>query len=631
MNIFRTIRAKLLGSFLMFLLITFFIIWVNIWFKQREDRANDLILTLSKISLENQKAATLARDFFIDETINPQFFTQNVSEYLINRDKHVNSIKGYLSIVKSSPELKADEIRARVDSIIFLFDRYEQLFSETVRNIELRGFKDFGLEGEMRDYIHEVEDAAPYYGLDMGKLLMIRRHEKDFILRKEERYTQKIVKAIQALREDILIKVKEIPVQERLVRLLERYQKTFTDLVAVEKVIGFSTKKGLRKELADVSRKIGKDIEQIDIIVNQEIRSLVRQNRTILIGLVLLFISLIIFLAYIITKILSKPIRYLSRSINHVIQLNFSRNAEFEPLSTRDEIGKLSRDFEFMLQKVQDSIDEIQNKSERIESKQKILMESIRYAQKIQHAILPDTQEMQSYFKEFFIIYQPMHVVSGDFYWLAKVRDYTYIGVVDCTGHGVPGAFMSMIGHSLLNKILIEKQVYDPADILEILDYEVRVVLHQEKTGNNDGMEISLCRIQPSYVASQTYEVVFAGAKGNLYYNRGRGINEIRGSRRAIGGLYTEQKIPKDTQVNFENHTQVLPIGSTIYMSSDGYWDQPNEKRRKLGRQKFMSCLEEAQSLSLRKQKEHLEQLLRDHMTFRTAQRDDITVVGIRL
>ena len=415
---FKTIKSKLLFSFFIFLLITFFIILANVWFGIREDRTNKIVLTLNNINLENQISKKLERDFFGDETINPVFYQSGKSYYLTERKEHIDSVKSYLDDLSKAPDLQSPQINSQIRRIIGLIDEYEKVFDKIIELTLVRGFKDDGLEGQMRRYIHDIEDLAPIFNLDLGKLLMIRRHEKDFILRKEDQYIDKIREAILVLLNDIHLKVQAIVARQNFDTLLHQYENTFIELVNTEKEIGFTNNQGLRKELNEIAKDIDTTILEVNNAVNQQISSIRLQNIISLVSALVISIALIIFLAFFITRILSRPVQKLSTSINTVIQSNFSRDTAFDPVLTQDEIGGLSSDFAFMLAKMQDSFDEVQLKSAKLERKNKLLMDSINYAQKIQQSILPDVLEMSEYFEDHFVIYYPMHTVSGDFYWM---------------------------------------------------------------------------------------------------------------------------------------------------------------------------------------------------------------------
>ena len=624
---FRTIKSKLLFSFFIFLLITFFIILANVWFGIREDRTNQIILTLNNINLETQISKKLERDFFGDETINPTFYESGKSTYLTQRKQHIDSVKNYLGVLRKAPELQSPRINRQIRKIIHLIEEYEKVFDQIITLTLTRGFKDDGLEGKMRKYIHDIEDLAPRFNLDLGKLLMIRRHEKDFILRKEDQYIQKIREAILILLDDIHKKVYSLTARKNLDTLLRQYESTFIQLVTTEKEIGFTNNQGLRKELNRIAEDIDHTIVEVNNVVNQQISSIRLQNFISLVSALVISIALIVFLAFFITRILSRPVQKLSSSINTVIQSNFSREVVFNPIVTYDEIGGLSNDFAFMLTRMQDSLDEIQRKSEKLERKNKLLMDSINYAKKIQQSILPDVIELSEYFEDHFVIYYPMHTVSGDFYWMEVVEQDVFLAVVDCTGHGVPGAFMSMIGNTLLKEIINEKHIHDPALVLEVLDADLRMALRQDKSRLTDGMELALCKIEGLTDRTPFFKVTYAGAKSNLFYTSNNKVKKLKGTRRAIGG--NGEKVLPDSL--FENSTIELRKGDCLYLGSDGYFDQPDPKRRRYGTKKFVKSLKDINHLSMPLQKKFLADSLSQHMTRETQLRDDVTLLGVRL
>ena len=197
----------------------------------------------------------------------------------------------------------------------------------------------------------------------------------------------------------------------------------------------------------------------------------------------------------------------------------------------------------------------------------KQITDSIRYAQRIQKAILPSKQQIVRSFPESFIYFKPRDIVSGDFYWFAEKDNKTVVAVVDCTGHGVPGAFMSMIGNTLLNQIVLERGITRPAEILNQLHEEIRFALKQdemEDESGKDGMDISIC------VFHQLHHIIeFAGANNSMYLVKNGELKEYKGDRMGIGGTR------KTSNERFNN--QIIKLDGedvTIYMASDGYADQ---------------------------------------------------------
>lgn len=254
--------------------------------------------------------------------------------------------------------------------------------------------------------------------------------------------------------------------------------------------------------------------------------------------------------------------------------------------------------------------------------KDKKVMDSIRYAKTIQEAILPFSVRMDSIFKSYFVLYLPKDIVSGDFYWVSRKDNFTFAAAVDCTGHGVPGAFMSMIAYALLNDIVLDKSIVNPKDILSTLAEKVVIALKQEKGTNTDGMDVALVRISDE--SKEGKSVVFAGAKRPLWYilPEATEVNTLKGDRQSIGG---KLKLP-----SFTEQPLTLPAGTKLYLMSDGYIDQNNEKRERIGSRGLRDALSKIASQSLKRQQKALEELLKAHKG-QEEQRDDILVLGIEL
>jgi PAS domain S-box-containing protein len=200
-----------------------------------------------------------------------------------------------------------------------------------------------------------------------------------------------------------------------------------------------------------------------------------------------------------------------------------------------------------------------------IQHKNKKINDSINYARRIQNAILPDSLAIVKALPDSFILYKPRDVVSGDFPWFVQRQDEIYIAAVDCTGHGVPGALLSLIGYFLLNDIVKSRNITDPGKILDLLDEGVTQTLRQdlEDAATKDGMDIALCRIN-----TRTNTVDYAGAHRPLYVMKGGALEEIKGNKFPVGGgLYKNQ-------TDFTTTSVKLNAGDGIYFSSDGFPDQ---------------------------------------------------------
>jgi serine phosphatase RsbU (regulator of sigma subunit) len=235
--------------------------------------------------------------------------------------------------------------------------------------------------------------------------------------------------------------------------------------------------------------------------------------------------------------------------------------------------------------------------------------------------MLPHETNLQTALKEYFVIYKPKDMVSGDFYWLSNKKDAIFVAVVDCTGHGVPGAFMSMIGISLLHEAINQQNIFEPAQVLQHINSEIRYALKQDETSNRDGMDLVLCKIEKQ--ANNLNQITFSGAKRPLFYSQNGKICEIKGTRKNIGGNQKQLN-------NFEQHEFNLSNGEMLYLTTDGYADQANNNRENFGTQQLIILLEKINNKPTNEQQKILLQNLQEHQQ-QTDQRDDITVMGIRL
>jgi serine phosphatase RsbU (regulator of sigma subunit)/tetratricopeptide (TPR) repeat protein len=267
--------------------------------------------------------------------------------------------------------------------------------------------------------------------------------------------------------------------------------------------------------------------------------------------------------------------------------------------------------------------DAIAEKNEVLAEQNEKIEKSINAAKIIQTAILPYKEQMDRLLGEYFVIFKPRDVVSGDFYWLNEIDNKVVVAAVDCTGHGVPGAFMSLIGNTLLEKIILFYKITEPAQILERLHQEIKTVLRQQETGNKDGMDLALCMIEKMPDGSS--KIHFGGAKRPLYYTEGTDnqIFMLKGTRKAIGGEQNEN-------IHFETQTITLPAKSCIYLSSDGIVDQNDAERVKLGESKLKYTLSAVAEKPMEEQKRAMEHLIAQHQRG-TLQRDDMLLIGIRL
>lgn len=249
------------------------------------------------------------------------------------------------------------------------------------------------------------------------------------------------------------------------------------------------------------------------------------------------------------------------------------------------------------------------------------ITESINYAKRIQSAILPNPRLIDRVLPDSFILYKPRDVVSGDFPWFAHVRDEIFMAAVDCTGHGVPGALLSLVGYFLLNDIVRSRKITEPGEILDLLDEGVSTTLRQdEDAGTKDGMDISLCRIN-----LETREVTYAGAHRPLYAVRSGVLEEVKGNKFPIGGGIFRN------QTSFTSSTMRLNHGDSIFFCSDGFCDQfGGPKGQKFGPRQLREIISKVHAIPM---KEALGIFEDQWETWKGKQKqtDDVLLIGIKL
>jgi len=256
----------------------------------------------------------------------------------------------------------------------------------------------------------------------------------------------------------------------------------------------------------------------------------------------------------------------------------------------------------------------------RVENKNEEIVDSINYAKQLQEAILPPTNIFLKYFPDSFILYKPKDIVAGDFYWFEKIGENLFFAAADCTGHGVPGALVSVVCSNALHRAVVEFGIQQPSRILDKTRDLVIETFQRSQKDIKDGMDISLCVFNSNSMVLQ-----WAGANNPLWIQRlnDQKIMEIKASKQSVGKTYFAQP--------FANHEIVLAKGDCIYLFTDGYADQfGGPKGRKFKYKAFMELLEQMQLKPMVQQHTILN---REFDSWRGAleQVDDVCVIGIRV
>lgn len=343
-------------------------------------------------------------------------------------------------------------------------------------------------------------------------------------------------------------------------------------------------------------------------------------------------------LIFFISKFLLNPILRLKSTAIQIINGDLNAKATVE---AEDEIGQLANAFNDMTEHLKTSYKELEqtnanleqlvekrtyalNESlKRIEESNQEIKDSIHYALRIQTSMLPGWDEIKTFLPNSFFLWEPRDLVSGDFYQLYPMGDDDFILVVaDCTGHGVPGGFMTMLSISILHRIIQGEKCSDPGSILSRLNKFIKTSLRQdtEEARSDDGLEAAVCYVQP-----KEKRLLFAGAKFSLILVKNDEIKKIQGDRKSLGY--------KRVSLDLEFATHQIPIenDATYYLFSDGFLSQIGGKRHfPFGEKRFFELLKKQGSQELESQKENFLQALNDYQG-EQERMDDITLIGFRL
>ena len=263
--------------------------------------------------------------------------------------------------------------------------------------------------------------------------------------------------------------------------------------------------------------------------------------------------------------------------------------------------------------------DNIISQKELIEKKTKQITDSITYAKRIQKATLVSSEMLAMILPNSFIFYQPKDIVSGDFYWVEKHKENIFFAVADCTGHGVPGCLMAIIGVNMLHQIVKEMNISNPAEALTMLDKKVIALLKQDKTSElKDGMDIAFCQLKQENDQQRLY---FASAQRPLYLIRNNELTEYKGNKLPIGNAFYEEK-------TFEYKTIDLQKGDLVYIFSDGITDQfDSTDTKKYGSKRLKSFLIAMQNIDITHQEKLIQQEIHQWQG-KTNQTDDMLLLG---
>ncbi|MDM8524048.1 SpoIIE family protein phosphatase [Desulfococcaceae bacterium HSG8] len=338
--------------------------------------------------------------------------------------------------------------------------------------------------------------------------------------------------------------------------------------------------------------------------------------------------------AVVVSVSLTKPLRWLTQAARTISKGDFSGASDIK-IRSKDEVGVLASAFVEMSRELEDSYKQLaeynKNLEQKVEERSKALkeahedvMQSIRYAKMIQRSLLPNLDEVKAYLPDSFFIWIPRDIVGGDAYFVDFFEGGFVIAVIDCTGHGVPGAFMTMIASSALQRVIRDEVCHDPGEILNRLNFIVKTSLqqHTEHALSDDGLDAAICFVSVRDTYYVSFDLTFAGAKMPLIYVHEGELSIIKGDRQSIG--YRKSNL----DFEFTNHKISVEKGMSFYIYSDGVTDQLDESEsHRFGSRRLKELLKKNAHLPFKDQRKIISRTLDEYKGGGDMQ-DDVTIVG---
>jgi serine phosphatase RsbU (regulator of sigma subunit) len=668
-----SLRSWLIISF------TFIIIFCSIVFvvflqtQNKTNQIDDLITLLQNSRILLLETNKIKEDIFLSELINPNFYTSEHSMQERKLNVSFKKIQHTLKALKESTISDEYNYKGKLNQIETDLLKYQSNYLELIKLFKRKGYKDYGIEGSMREYAHAItnhyDPKVKYYSL------LLRKNEKDFLIRKEIKYildfNQIEYELINYIHSNTNYNTQE---KNELYNLVYFYNKHFKAIAKIENQIGIKGSKGLINYSNTIFEKTNTNIKNLELrtgILNVKRKEFIKNLSVVILFFIIIFLFII---SYYLIKSITRSVSSITETFTNYTssgfnQINFnfqgSHIKEFNViykdfLKMAKEINSYTNHFK---EKVYERTLEINKQKEEIQKQQKQIekqyinllqtnselilqkkllnernndiVESLKYAKRIQKALLPKANTYDKYFKENFVFTKAKDFVSGDFNLIYPFKSYSltedstishnnilFLGA-DCTGHGVPGAFISVLGINSINKLVKLLNINDPGDLLNHLDADINHFLSIDKKDKDlllDGMDISVFSFN-----LDTYVLRYCVAKYNCILIRNSEFIDLKSYNYSIG-----YNIASFENKNFASQTIQIQENDCLYLMSDGFHDQfggPLNKKYK--RKSLNELIMHIHKKPMKEQKTILSVELKEWKRH-YAQTDDISVIGIR-
>lgn len=581
------------------------------------------------------------KDFFFIERENLAFHQSGESKFVTVHHQLTNELTSrYNKAEEELLKLGFKDLSLMKETL----KKIRLLNGEFIRYVALlkrRGYQAYGLSGELQDYLNAIQSKG-----NVSQVLLneTRKLNNEYLSTNSIESLKNLKDVLRDFEQARSEEDKNSSFNKQNEKLLSAYQNALDEYDRLGQVLEINVPKGV---LVDLRYSFRVYENQQDTFLSAfhswKIKELKFYQWIFGFG-ILLYLFCSLFIGRYLALRATHSLRKLNNYIKMYIASNFKLSIPLYEESKKDEVGDLAKNFKRLENEIGDHLENFQKhlskrtndlknknqellvKNKMIDFQHKEIVSSIRYAQRIQRAMLPSQAEMNLNFNDHFLIYRPKDIVSGDFFWsyndIRNGMNRLYFALGDCTGHGVPGAFMSILGTKILSNMLSKNEAVYPDEMLTNLD--VRIKQDLESTGSEerlyDGMDIGLCMID-----FDSGQLFYSGALFPLVYAYKGVLNVIPGDRGAINGEFDKR--------NFAYSRKTLGIEKvdTLYMFSDGIRDQFGGPRgKKFKTKNVLFLLEENCHLKMSEQKEIIEKAFEDWKGDQE-QVDDVSMFGLNL
>ncbi len=582
--------------------------------------------------------------FFIKDLVDTNFYAQNTSDNIEGFIENIDLFQKEIAQLKNNELTSLYDLKSNLDTIAQKVNLYNSSFDALKEMILKKGFYNYGIEGKMRKYIHSIENDYSNI-IAMSDVLALRRHEKDFLMRTENKYIKKFEAKMGEIETQLKSLTKSDSIENGL-KILEQYHYAFKELCAINDII-YNKEDGMYITFEAQTEELMMMIKLLKSKVSNESSAHLSRIMKYYWALTICFILITITIIYLLAKGLTTPIVRLNKGVSEFIESDFKVKTFPKYKDRKDELGVLSTSFYYLQKEIADTFKNYREEAEKKQNKllrqnekieiQKFLLsehraslqetnkrvqDSLDYALKIQSNLMKDFSDLEYPHLEISNWYQPKDTVSGDFYWFFENENSIFIALADCTGHGVPGAFMSVLGISFLNAAVIDNNIKEPNKILEFVNNKIISLFNSENKSIalRDSMDMILLRIE-----KDSSDIIISSANKDFVIVQDGEVKRIKSSRCSVGS----SRLYKIKNMMYENLYYNAQTVDAIYLYSDGIVDQFGDENNKKFKFKRMEEILETNKSPEKAVTELRKTLLKWKGSYE--QTDDISLIAIGL